>query len=247
MKRTLIVDDEELARQRIRMLLDELEFSTEITEAPNGKKALELISRRTPDLLLLDIQMPILDGFDVMEMLPDPKPPVIFITAYDEYALKAFEVHAIDYLLKPVRLERLKLALKRLQDPVHMAGQKVSVQRLLDEHNTGLPGKLAVEYKQEILMIDLERVFYLEADGKQTRVFTDEGRYRTNFQLHELEGRLDSQGFFRVHRSFVVNLRQIEKLEPWFKNGLRIKLKNGSYLDVARRRLSALKDRLGIK
>lgn len=247
MKRILIVDDEKLARKRICLLLGELEVSADILEASNGKKALEMISEDKPDLLLLDIQMPLLDGFDVVEMLPKSSLPIIFITAYDEYALKAFEVHAIDYLLKPVRLERLKQALERVENPAYLAGQQESVEQLLHENSKGLPGKIAVNYKQEILMLDLNQVFYLEADGKQTRVYTNDRRYRTNFQLYELEERLEDQSFFRIHRSFMVNLEQIEKLEPWFKNGLRIRLKNGKHLEVARRRLSGLKQRLGIK
>lgn len=251
MTRILIVDDEELARQRLRLLLEELDAPTEVIgEAPDGKKAMELIRDKKPDLLLLDIQMPVLDGFDVVDMLPEPRPPVIFVTAFDEYALKAFEVHAVDYLLKPVRAERLKQSLERLKDPFYLTEQKASVERLLQKHQKHsdlLSEKLAVEYKQEILMVDLDQVLYLEADGKLTWVHTEERRYHTNFRLHELENRLGDHAFFRIHRSYLVNLKQIEKLEPWFNRGLRIKLYNGTHLNVARRRLSDLKQHLGIK
>lgn len=251
MIRILIVDDEELARRRMKLLLNELDIPVNVVgEASDGKKALELAREKNPNLLLLDIQMPVLDGFDVVEMLPDPHPPVIFVTAFDDYALKAFEVHAVDYLLKPVRMERLRQSLQRMSDPSYIAGQQTSVKHLLKEHyklSGGMPAKLAVDYKHEILMLDLDQVLYLEADGKLTRVYTDGHRYRTNFSLHELEERLENHAFYRVHRSYIVNLEQIEKLEPWFKNGLRIQLKNGVLLDVARRRLPGLKERLGIK
>lgn len=251
MTRILIVDDEKLARQRLRLLLDELDIPTKVIgEAPDGKKAIELVRNKEPDLLLLDIQMPVLDGFDVVDMLPEPRPPVIFITAFDEYALKAFEVHAVDYLLKPVRTERLRKSLRRLGDPSYLEEQKASVEQLLQKHQKRtdiLSEKLAVEYRQEILMVDLDQVLYLEADGKLTWVHTEERRYHTNFRLHELEKRLKAHSFFRIHRSYIVNLKQIEKLEPWFNRGLRIKLQDGTHLDVARRRLSGLKERLGVK
>ena len=248
----VIVDDEKLARNRIRDLIGELEVDVQILgEAANGKEAIEIIRSKSPDLVLLDIQMPVLDGFDVVDLLGEDRPDIIFITAYDEYALKAFEIHAVDYLLKPVRKERLSEALNRVEEKETPEEDYQAIDDLVSSYlqskNRELR-RIPINYKKEIRFVDYEEVCYFEADGKLTWVHTDDGeKYRTDFSLKDLEQRLQSQPFLRIHRSRIVNLKLVKKLEPWFKDGFRLTMKNGTTLDVARRRIKELKSQLGIE
>ncbi|MEX1122505.1 MAG: LytTR family DNA-binding domain-containing protein, partial [Balneolales bacterium] len=241
MLNVILIDDEQLARRRMQMLLDELDQNIHvIAEASNGKEAIELIRKHKPDLIFLDIQMPVLDGFDVVDLLSQECPPVIFVTAYDEYALKAFEVHAVDYLLKPVRKERLKKALEKTNNNQHMENQFQAIRQLLQVHTEQTQQKvtkLPVNHKNEILMLDFHRISFLEADGKLTWVHTTENKkYRTDFSFTELENRLKNYSFLRIHRSHIVNLEEVKKLEPWFNHGYRLQMNTGAQLEVARRR-----------
>lgn len=248
----VIVDDEKLARNRIRDLIDELEVDVQVLgEAANGKEAVEIIRSQSPDLVLLDIQMPVLDGFDVVDLLGSDRPDIIFITAFDEYALKAFEIHAVDYLLKPVRKERLSEALNRVDKREAPEEDYQAIDDLVSsylQNKTREFRRIPINYKKEIRFVDYEEVCYFEADGKITWVHTDDGeKYRTDFTLKDLEQRLRSQLFLRIHRSRIVNLKLVKKLEPWFKDGFRLTMKNGTTLDVARRRVKDLKSQLGIE
>ena len=242
--RTVLVDDEELARKRLRTLLEELdEYKVSVcAEAKNGKEALKVIPEHQPDLIFLDIQMPVLDGFDVAEILPDPRPPIIFATAYDEYALRAFEVHAVDYLLKPIRKERLARAVERALQ--HNNTDKNRVDELLKSHQPP-QDRIGVHHKQEILLMDTKDILWFEADGKLVYAITEKHKYRVDFNLDQLTERLDNQ-FIRCHRSLVVNTGHINKLLPWFNHSWRLEMKNGAQLDVARRRVTEIKNRLGI-
>lgn len=247
----LLVDDEQPARNRMKLLLEELDNHIEVIgEAANGKEAIMKVHELQPDLLFLDIQMPVLDGFDVADLLGEGRPPIIFITAYDDYALRAFEVHAVDYLLKPVRKQRLKKALDLLDDLTYRKQQDDSIRKLLNDFESVKRfevQKLPVTYKNEVLLLDLDKINYIEADGKLTWIHIDDKRFRANFTLVELENRLSDYPFMRIHRSHLVNLNHVHKLEPWFKGGYRLELNNGTELDVARRRVSGLKEKLGIK
>lgn len=247
----VITDDEQPARNRLRLMLEELDADISVIgEASNGKEAIEKVRHEKPDLLFLDIQMPVLDGFDVIDLLGEDCPPVIFVTAYDEYAIKAFDVHAVDYLLKPVRKERLMESVKRITEQGQSDSMRQSV-RKLRESRVPSPGrilrKIPVNYKHEIRLIDHDEILWFEADGKLTWVHTIEGKkYRTDFSLSDLDDRLKNTTFLRIHRSVIANLDFAEKMEPWFKGGYRITLKDGTELDVARRRVSGLKERLGL-
>ena len=240
----VLVDDEEPARQRLRQMLDELEgFTFLITaEATNGKEALKLIPQYKSDLIFLDIQMPELDGFDVAGMLPEPRPPIIFATAFDEYALQAFEVHAVDYLLKPIRKKRLHQAVQRVIDQREL--QQGAVDKMLSTH-TPATDRIGVHYKQEILLINTEDILWFEAHDKLVHAITEERSYRVDVNLDQLEQRHHAT-FLRCHRSYLVNTGHIRKLIPWFNQGWRIEVKNGRQLEVARRRVAELKSRLGI-
>jgi len=249
--RVIITDDEQPACNRLRLMLEELDADiTVIGEASDGKEAIGMVRDEEPDLLFLDIQMPVLDGFDVIDLLGDDCPPVIFVTAYDEYAIKAFDVHAVDYLLKPVRKERLLESVKRITENNRVDSMKESVQKLretLEPSPQRVFQKIPVNYKQEIRLVDHDKILWIEADGKLTWVHTKEGKkYRTDFSLGDLEDRLSATPFVRIHRSIIANLDYAKKIEPWFKGGYRITLSDGTDLDVARRRVSKLKERLGL-
>lgn len=249
--KAIIVDDEQPARNRLRLMIEELDADiTVIGEASDGKEAIGMVRNEKPDLLFLDIQMPVLDGFDVIDLLGEECPPVIFVTAYDEYAIKAFDVHAVDYLLKPVRKERLEESVKRITENNRVESMKESVRNLRETREPSprrVLQKIPVNYKQEIRLIDHDEILWFEADGKLTWVHTKEGKkYRTDFSLGDLEDRLAATSFVRIHRSSIANLDFVKKIEPWFKGGYRITLSDGTDLDVARRRVSELKERLGL-
>ena len=247
----LVVDDEELARERLKSLLAENpEYISVAGEAANGKEAIKILNSTTIDLLLLDIEMPVVNGFDLLDMIPpDERPVVIFITAYDEYAIQAFEERAVDYLLKPIRRKRLQKALERARETLHNRGQtekQQNIQQLVEDRRTNSLERLPVHHKQEILLVPLEEVSYIEADGNLLYAHLETGAYRTEFKLDELEERLARAGFLRIHRSTLVNQHHIVKVIPWFKSTMRVELEDGTQLDVARRRAGEVKERLGI-
>ena len=248
--RAVIIDDEQPARNRLRMMIEELDSGISIIEeASDGKEAIGIVRTVKPDLLFLDIQMPVLDGFDVVELLGDDCPPVIFVTGYDEYAIKAFEVHAVDYILKPVRKERLEESVKRILGDRDISTQNQSLKEMLQNRERPQQKrlqKIPVNFKNEIRLIDYDQILWFEADGKLTWVhIMGKMKYRCDFSLSDLEERLAGSSFLRIHRSTIANMDHVEKLEPWFKGGYRITLKGGKDLDVARRRVENLRERLG--
>lgn len=180
----LVVDDEQPARERMGALLEEVESFNVTVEgfASSGKEALELLKEAQPDVVFLDIQMPGLDGIDVAGMLKEPAPAVIFVTAYDDYALKAFEVHAVDYLLKPVRKERLE---KGLDAAIQRAPSALQFQKALSD--IADPDKIAVNHKQEILLLETREVLWFEADGKYSEACTTQNQYIADYSLEQLE------------------------------------------------------------
>ncbi len=241
----VLVDDEEIARNRLNALLSEIDCSNIhiVGEAKDGKEALKLIPKAQPDVVFLDIQMPVLDGFDVAEMLPEPRPNIIFATAYDEHALKAFEVHAVDYLLKPIRKERLSKAIERVTS--NQQSEEHQIHQLLQSRQAPM-NRVGVHYKQEILLLEAAEILWFEAEGKLVYAVTEERKFRADFNLEQLSVRLGSE-FIRSHRSYLVNTAFIKKLIPWFNNSWRLEMINGTQLEVARRRVSELKQRLGLR
>lgn len=236
MLRTLIVDDEAPARERLKNLLSENQTVELVGEAEDGVKAVELIEDKHPDLVLLDIQMPRLDGFGVIKMLENP-PAVIFTTAYDEYAIQAFEINAVDYLLKPFTKARLERAIERVA--WEMSGKKslnASLEGLfktLTEQKRYLE-RIAVRSEGKILVIDIDKIESLSAESGQVSVSSGGKRYFTNYTLSELQERLNPEVFFRAHRSAIVNLTKIKEIIPWFAGSYKIKLTTGAEVDVSR-------------
>lgn len=247
MIRCVLVDDEPPARERLRHLLGKTSVLVEIVgEAGSGGEAVPLIHERKPDVVFLDVQMPVMDGFDVVDLLSLPRPSIVFVTAYDQYALRAFEVHALDYLTKPVRIERLNRTLERLaqQRPAATDRSAAGIEAL----RRGRPlHRLTVHVGPRLRVAQLSEIHWIEADEKTVFAHLKEGRFRTDFTLDHLEARLDPDRFIRIHRSYLINTGVVRELLPWFAGGYEVKLADGSQLPVARRRVHALKQILGTR
>lgn len=254
----LLVDDEALARRRLRRLLSDAADVTVVAESGSGSAAIEALKMHRVDVVFCDIQMPGLDGFVVAGSLQGPEAPLlVFVTAHDTHALRAFETRALDYLLKPVRAERLALALDRAREALAArrsaayARQLRSVIAQLDQEPNPLPAP-ATSAAERIEVRDGERVRYVaaddvawaEADGPHVRLHTAHGVFEIRETLAHLEAALDARRFVRIHRSFIVNVGQIKELQPWFGGDAVLILKGGQQLKVSRTYRAQLKQRL---
>jgi len=218
--RALIVDDEALARERVRTLLEVSDGVTIVGECSGGREAVDAIIEKRPDLVFLDVQMPDLNGFEVLDAVAtDWLPAVIFVTAYDEYALKAFDVHAIDYLLKPIEPERFHKALARVT--------KRDLLSFLDERPID---RLVIRTRSKVSFLKPSEIDWIEADGKHAVLHAGRETHVVRHTLTKLEQRLASHGFVRVHRSAIVNVDRIKELEPWFHGEYVVILKDGTKL-----------------
>lgn len=217
--RALIVDDEALARERVRSLLQGTDV-TVIEECSGGRDAVDAILEHRPDLVFLDVQMPDLDGFEVLDAVASEwLPAVIFVTAYDEYAIKAFDVHAIDYLLKPIEPERFSKALAR--------ATKRGLLNLLDARPID---RLVIRARGKVSFLKPSEIDWIEADGKHVHLHAGRETHVVRHTLTGLEQRLAAHGFVRVHRSAIVNVDRIKELEPWFHGEYVVILKDGTKL-----------------
>lgn len=243
--RVLVVDDEPLARDRLRAALAAEPGVEVVGECPDGLEAVRAIGRLRPDLVLLDVQMPGLDGFGVIrEVGAAAMPPVIFVTAWDDYAVQAFEVQALDYLLKPFDDDRLRAALARARDPGREAGALAAqLRRLLEQHSAGgtvPPGGTA--YAQRLLVrrgaairyVPLAEVEWIEAADNYVRLHGSSGTHLVRMTLRELEGRLDPAEFARVHRSAIVRLAAIREIRPWAGGDYLAVLQSGREVRISR-------------
>jgi two-component system LytT family response regulator len=246
--RILVVDDESPARERVKRLLADIEGIELVGEAGSGVRAVELIEQQRPDLVLLDVQMPGLDGFGVLEALDRP-PLIVFVTAYDEYAIRAFEVNALDYLLKPLSRERLEKAIRRARAAQSEGRHDLAAQfaPLLD--NLAAQGRyvtrMAVRDRQRFRVLDVSEVDWIGVENEQTLVHVGDQAYPIRRTLSELESRLDPAHFFRAHRSVIVNLDRVQEVIPWFKGSHRLRLTTGAVVDLSRAQARALRRILG--
>lgn len=249
--RCILVDDEPLALQRFRMLLQKStaasdDFTVEIVgEADSGAKAVPLIYAEKPDVVFLDVQMPGLSGFDVVELLGGNRPRVVFVTAYDEFALKAFEVHALDYLTKPVRIERLEKTLLRLAAEPERPAESNALDAIGKERRAAPLTRIAVHAGEALRIVATEEIHRIEAQDKTVLVYSQNGAYHTDFTLDALELRLPTDEFIRIHRSHIVRLGAIREIIPWFSGSYCLKLHDGTQLPVARRRVADVKSLFG--
>jgi two-component system LytT family response regulator len=237
--RILIVDDEPLARQRDRALLERRTDFDVTGECASGADAVRAIREQKPDVVLLDVQMPELDGFDVIaEIGAHNMPVVIFATAFDDYAIDAFEVGAVDYLLKPVDEERFNRTLDRAARRVREAGDESSVQMsalLRKIQSLSSPGgRFAVKVHGKILFLDPSEIYWIQARDDIARVHLAEGAYDVREPLSSLEGRLPASSFLRVHRSVIVNTSHIRAAEPFDQGDQMLILRNGKRITTGR-------------
>ena len=243
MQKALIIDDERLARNELKKLLLEFPEIEVIGEAANAKEGLEKIESLSPDIIFLDIQMPGKTGFDMLTEL-DRAPHVIFTTAYDEYALKAFEVNALDYLMKPIEPLRLSDAIQKLQlaDEKEMSATMAGINRgvLTDKD------QIFVKDGERCWFIKLSEVRLFESVGNSAKVFFSSYKPLILKSLNALEERLDEKIFFRANRKHIVNLRMIEKIEPYFNGGLLLELQGGEKIEVSRRQAVKFKEMMSL-
>jgi two-component system LytT family response regulator len=247
--RTVIVDDEAPARLRLRQLLkSEPDFSI-VAECANGRQAVDSIQKEKPDLVFLDIQMPRVSGVEVCETLltgGDTLPLVIFVTAYDEYALQAFEVHAIDYLLKPFDRERFQKSLGHARDQLRRTrngAPDARLAQLLEELRTPSrrSDRLVFKINGRVVFIRIETVDWVEADGNYLRIHAGSESHYVRETLAALEAQLPSDKFMRISRSSIVNLDRVKELQPLFYGDYAVIMQNGSKLNMSRN----YRDRLG--
>lgn len=240
--RTLIIDDEPLARSLLAELLEEEKDIRIIGECGDGFEGLKSVQELQPDLIFLDIQMPKITGFEMLELLDNP-PKVIFTTAYDEYALKAFDVNAVDYLLKPVNPQRLHKALDKAR-----AGNDHDTQQFRDKLPQ-LPEqtqRIVVKVNGNIKILPLAEVFYLESADDYVKVHASDKYYLKHQTMGRFEAQLPQQQFVRIHRSYMANVQHIHKLDLYEKDQYCVVLRNDVRLPVSRSGYSKLKEVLGI-
>jgi two-component system LytT family response regulator len=239
--KALIVDDERLARKELMKLLEEHPSIEIIGEAMNAEEAIQMVNDLNPDLLFLDIQMPGKTGFQLLEEL-DAVPFVVFTTAYDEFALKAFEVNALDYLLKPIQAERLSETIAKI---LEKEKSKASAVRSTDK-KLGLNDQVFVKDGDRCWFVSLSNVRLFESDGNYIKVYFDNNRPMIHKSLNALDEKLDERAFFRASRKHIINLSWVEGIEQWFNGGLMVKLKGGDKVEVSRRQAAKFKDMMSL-
>ncbi len=244
--RTIIIDDERLARNELKRLLQEFSEIEVIDEAANVQEGIEKIEKHNPDLIFLDIQMPGKTGFDLLEEL-DRAPKVIFTTAYDEFALKAFEVNALDYLLKPIEPKRLSDAIQKVQQDNNLDTSSSNGNATVTR--TGLlndDDQVFVKDGERCWFVKLNEIRLFESVGNYAKVFFGPNKPLILKSLNSLEERLDDKVFFRANRKHIINMRWIEKIEPYFNGGLLLELKGGEKIEVSRRQTVKFKEMMSL-
>ena len=241
--RALIVDDEPVGRQCIRLLLDPDSDVTVVGEAADGAAALTAVAELEPDILFLDVQMPGMNGLDLLERLPSPRPVIIFSTAYDEYALQAFEAHAIDYLLKPFTNRRFRDALEHAKSIARLT--KTPSRHALDREVQSYLEHVAVRTSSGVTLVAVAQIDWIEAAADYVRLHTDTRTFLLRSPIGQLEARLDPSTFVRVHRATIVNLRRMTELKTVNGEAFVAVLPHGVRRRVSRHGKSQLEKILG--
>jgi two-component system LytT family response regulator len=244
--RAIIIDDERLARNELKRLLENFPSIEVVGEAANTEEASQLIEELQPDVAFLDIQMPGKTGFEWLEEWDGFLPEIIFTTAFDEYALKAFEVNALDYVLKPVELSRLSESMQKLEARFKRPASAEKISSA--SHVLGGNDQIFVKDGEKCWFVRLDRVRLCESMGNYVRLFFDDQKPLVLKSLNSLEERLDPKLFFRCNRKHIVNLNFIEKIEPWFSGGLQVTLKGekGEKIEISRRQSIRFKELLSL-
>ena len=249
--RVLIADDEPLARERLRTLLGAEDWVDVVAECQNGTEAVESITRLQPDLVFLDVQMPGATGFQVIDSVgPERMPLVVFVTAFDTYALRAFDVHALDYLLKPFDRERFGQALARARQQLERRTNGDLERRLL-ELMQDLKGsshrleRFVVKAGGRVFFVRADEIDWIEAAGNYVKLHVGSDAHLFRETMNTLEAQLDPEVFFRIHRSHIVNIERVKEMQPWFNGEYVVFLKNGTRLTLSRGYREKLQERIG--
>ncbi len=248
MSKVIIIDDEPLARSIVKEYLQKHPELELITECGDGFEGVKAIQQHQPDLIFLDIQMPKINGFEMLELIEQP-PNVIFTTAFDEYAIKAFEAHAIDYLLKPFNQERFdKAVAKWMEQQQNNTNTSAKTEELLDtaSQSPSQSNRVVVKNGSKIKIIPVHDIFYLEAADDYVKIHTQEGYFLKNKTMNHFEQVLDGQQFVRSHRSYIVNVQQITRIDPYEKDNHVAILRSGLKVPVSRGGYGKLKTVLGL-
>jgi two-component system, LytTR family, response regulator len=247
MIKVIIIDDEPLARTLIREYLAEHPEFEIVKECNDGFEGVKAISEVEPQLVFLDVQMPKLNGFEMLE-LAEPKPSVIFTTAFDEYAMKAFDNHAIDYLLKPFSKERFNKAIEKwlIHNQKNAPEAQSEIIETIPLKHAEEQHRIAVRFGNKISIIPTQDIFYIEAYDDYVKIFTEKDYFLKKQTMSYYEQTLSNSDFIRVHRSFIVNIKHITRVEPYEKSGHVVLLKNGKSIQLSRSGYGRLREVLGI-
>lgn len=240
--KALIIDDERLAREELREMLEVHPEINVVGEAANVEEAIVAVEEHGPDLLFLDVQMPGANGFELLERLEPPVPKVIFTTAFAEHAVEAFSVNALDYLLKPIDPDRLADSVERLTGAIEAAGPGKEA----SEGPLGPTDEVFVRDGERCWFVEVSHLRLLESEGNYTRIVFENEKPLLLRSLNTLESRLDPKVFFRANRSQIINLKWIEKIEPWFSGSLRVTLKGGEAVELSRRKAKLFRDTMSL-
>jgi two-component system LytT family response regulator len=249
--RVLIADDEPLARERLRMLLSQEDWVEIAGECHNGAEAAAAIQRLRPDLVFLDVQMPGASGFDVIQRVGVARmPPVVFVTAYDRYALRAFDVHALDYLLKPFDRERFQQALARARQHLERRDAGELERRLLElvQDLRSSPQRLerfVIKSGGRVFFVRTDEIDWIEAAGNYVKLHVGNEAHLLRETMNALEAQLDPDVFYRIHRCHIVNIERVKELQPWFNGEYVVFLRSGARLTLSRGYREKLQDRIG--
>lgn len=244
--KVVIIDDERLAREELKSMLAKFDFIEIVGEASNPVEGITQIQKHEPDLIFLDIQMPGMTGFEMLQKL-DEIPKVIFVSAFDDFALKAFEINALDYLLKPVDPARLQEAMQKIEHPEEDFSTKLSGTEARKEKILSPGDRIFIKDGEKCWYIDINTVRMFESDGNYVKVYFDRFRPLILRSLNSLEERLDSKCFFRANRKYIINLNWISSIENWFNGGLRVCLRDEQeVVEISRRQAIRFKDQMSL-
>ena len=242
--KVIIIDDERLARKELSSLLAKYEDIDVVWEGSNADEGIALIEEHSPDVVFLDINMPGRNGFEMLEEL-SAVPKVIFVTAYDDYAIQAFEVNALDYLLKPVDPDRMDDAIRKLREQDD-GGEEIQEVPSNDSVRLTATDQIFIKDGEKCWFVTLKDVRMFESEGNYVRVYFEDFKPLILKSLNNLETRLDQRTFFRTNRKFIINLKWVESIENWFNGGLLVKLKGGEKVEISRRQASRFKDLMSL-
>jgi DNA-binding LytR/AlgR family response regulator len=251
--RVLIAEDEKPAREELKYLLSRNGLMRVIGEAENGRQAVDRCAALAPDLVFMDIEMPVMNGIEAAEIIvgQGKKTRIVFVTAYNEYAIKAFELRAVDYLLKPVTAQRLSETISRFSGDAAGGGDKAAFMELLKEmknQRVGGRGKITLYKDGSLIPLDLEEIVYIAVEGRNAFLITRGGRFETNYTLTEIACQLHARNFFQCHRSFIINMDYIDRIDYWFNNTFLVTMKGfKEKIPVSRSHVKEFREILNIR